>query len=111
MASTLRQQARKKVNESAAQRRRAWAEREEALGKAAVDVVAAIAARDRADQNAAEAVGAMLGLEVTLAEVGERCGLALKEVTRLRRTHLDTRGRRPGGTRKSASAAAGVSAR
>lgn len=43
----------------------------------------------RAEQEAAEAVGVLLGEQVTLAEIGERCGLAVKEVARLKRIHLD----------------------
>ncbi len=87
MAQTLRQQARRKVNEATATRKRAWAEREARLADAAVEVVAAIVARDRAEQTAAEAIAAMATEQLSLTEIGERCGLPLKEVTRLKRTY------------------------
>lgn len=90
MAETIRQAARRQVKEATLLRQRSWAEREERLGKAAVDVVAFIAARDRAEKAAANSIGAMLTLEVTLTEVGERCGLPLKEVTRLKRCYLES---------------------
>jgi len=89
MAETIRQAARRQVKEATAARQRSWVEREEQLGKAAVDVVAFIAARDRAERAAANSIAAMLGLDVTLTEVGERCGLPLKEVTRLKRCYHD----------------------
>jgi hypothetical protein len=59
MAQTLRRQARRKVNEATATRKRAWAEREARLADAAVEVVAAIVARDRAEQAAADAIAGM----------------------------------------------------
>lgn len=90
MGQTVRQQARKRVGEAVAARKRAWAEREARLSEAAVDVVAAIVARDQAEQAAADAIAIMLALQVSLTEVGERCGLALREVTRLKRSYLDT---------------------
>ena len=89
MAQTLRQQARSRVYEGAAARKRAWAEREADLSAAAIDVVAAITARDRAESAAADAIGRMLKLRVSLTEIGERCGLPLKEVTRLKRAGTD----------------------
>jgi len=89
MAETIRQAARRQVKEATLLRQRSWAEREERLSKAAVDVVASIAARDRAERAAANSIAAMLRLDVTLTEVGERCGLPLKEVTRLKRHCLD----------------------
>lgn len=64
------------------------AEREARLNDLAVEVVTAIAARDRAEQAAAEAVRVLLGEQVALAEIGERCGLPVKEVSRLKRVHL-----------------------
>lgn len=70
-------------------RMRLLAVREAWLTGLAVDVVTAIATLDRAEQEAAEAVGVLLGEQVTLAEIGERCGLAVKEVARLKRIHLD----------------------
>ena len=87
MAQTLRQQARRKVNEATATRKRAWAEREARLADAAVEVVAAIVARDRAEQAAADAIAAMATEQLSLTEIGDRCGLPLKEVTRLKRTY------------------------
>ena len=90
MAQTLRQQARRQVMEATADRKRTWAERENELADAAVDVVAAIAARNRAERSAAESISSMLKLRVSLTEVGERCGLPLKEVARLKRCYLDT---------------------
>ena len=90
MAETIRQAARRQVKEAAATRQRSWAEREDRLGEAAVDIVAAIAARDRAERAAAKSIEAMLALQVTLTEVGERCGLSAREVARLKRSYLDT---------------------
>ena len=55
-----------------------------------VPIVASIAARDRAEKAAANSIAGMLRLEVTLTEVGERCGLPLKEVVRLKRCYLDS---------------------
>lgn len=89
MAQTLRQQARRQVTEAMVARKRAWAERESQLVDAAVNVVTAIAARDRAEHSAAEGIAVMLNLGVTLSEIGDRCGLPAKEVTRLKRTYLD----------------------
>lgn len=97
MAQTLRQQARSRVYEGAAARKRAWAEREAELSAAAVDVVAAITARDRAESAAADAIGRMLKQRVSLTEIGERCGLPLKEVTRLKRAGTDQDDGRPSG--------------
>lgn len=90
MAETIRQAARRQVKEATLLRQRSWAEREERLSRAAVDVVAFIAARDRAERAAANSIGAMLALEVSLTEVGERCGLPLREVTRLKRCYLES---------------------
>lgn len=87
MAQTLRQQARRQVVEATATRKRAWAEREARLADAAVEVVAAIGARDRAEQAAATAIATMTNERVSLTEIGDRCGLPLKEVTRLKRTY------------------------
>jgi 1,6-anhydro-N-acetylmuramate kinase len=103
MAQTLRQQARRKVNEATATRKRAWAEREAKLADATVEVVAAIVARDRAEEAAAEAIGAMTSERLSLTEIGDRCGLPLKEVVRLRRTY-------PGDSRQPSSMAAGSGA-
>ena len=89
MAQTLRQQARRQVNEAVAARKREFAEREAQLSEAAVEVVAAIVARDRAEQAAADAIAAMTKERVNLTEIGDRCGLSLKEVTRLKRTYLE----------------------
>lgn len=89
MVQTVRQEARRRVREAAASRMRTLAERETRLNDLAVDVVTAIAARDRADLAAAEAVGALLGEQVAVAEIGERCGLSSREVVRLKRTYLD----------------------
>lgn len=88
MAETIRQAARRQVKEATAARQKSWVEREEQLSKAAVDVVASISARDRAEQSAARSIGTMLALQVSLTEVGERCGLPVKEVTRLKRSYL-----------------------
>ena len=89
MEQSLRQRARRQVKEATATRRQSWLERESRLGNAAVEVVAAIGARDRAESAAGEAIASMLELGVSLTEVGERCGLALKEVVRLKRVHLE----------------------
>lgn len=90
MTQTLRQQARRQVNEATVTRKRAWAEREARLVDAAVEVVAAIVARDRAEQAAAVAIIAMTREQVSLSEIGERCALPLKEVSRLKKLHLET---------------------
>ena len=86
---SVRQEARRQVQEAAASRMRLMAEREARLNELAVDLVTAIAARDRAELDAAEAVGVLLGEQVTLAETGQRCGLAVKDVRRLKRIRLD----------------------
>ena len=101
MGQRLRQQARRQVNEASATRKRAWAEREARLVAAAVEVVAAIVARDKAERAAAQAIEAMAGEQVTLTEIGERCGLPLKEVIRLKRTYLEPA--RPNTARPSAT--------
>ena len=88
VVQSVRQEARRQVREAAASRMRLLAEREARLNDLAVDVVTAIAARDRADRAAAEAVRVLLGEQVALAEIGERCGLPVKEVSRLKRIHL-----------------------
>lgn len=85
---SVRQEARRRVREAAASRMRSLAEREARLNDLAVDVVTAIAARDRAEQAAAEAVCVLLGEQVALAEIGERCGLPVREVSRLKRAHV-----------------------
>lgn len=103
MAQTLRQQARRQVNEATATRKREFAEREARLAEAAVEVVAAIVARDRAEEAAANAIAAMAKEHVNLTEIGDRCGLSLKEVTRLKRTYLDPV---PSGARPISGAAA-----
>lgn len=89
MVQSVRQEARRQVREAAASRMRSLAEREARLSDLAVDVVTAIAARDRAELAAAEAVGVLLGEQVAPAEIGERCGLTVKEVARLKRIHRD----------------------
>lgn len=71
------------MKEATAVRQRSWVEREEQLSKAAVDVVASISAHDRAEHSGAKSIGIMLALHVTRTEVGERCGLPVKEVPAL----------------------------
>ena len=90
MTQTLRQQARRQVNEATATRKRAWAEREARLVDGAVEVVAAIVARDRAEQAAGAAIIAITRERVSLTEIGERCALPLKEVARLKKIHSRT---------------------
>ena len=85
MTQTLRQQARRQVNEATVARKRLWAEREARLVDAAVEVVSAIVARDRAEQAAGLAIVAMAKEQVSQTEIGERCGLPLKEVVRLKK--------------------------
>ncbi|MGC3995491.1 MAG: hypothetical protein QM779_15470 [Propionicimonas sp.] len=89
MAQTLRQQARRQVNEATATRKREFAEREARLAEAAVEVVTALVARDRAEEAAANAIADMAKEHVNLTEISDRCGLSLKEVARLKRTYLD----------------------
>jgi hypothetical protein len=89
MGQTLRQQARRRVREATVTRKRSWMEREARLVDAAVEIVAAIAARDRAEQEAGQAIVTMAGERVTLTEIADRCGLPVKEVIRLKRVHLD----------------------
>lgn len=105
----MREEARRRVREAAASRMRLLAEREARLNRLAVDVVTAIAARDRAEQEAAEAMGVLLGEQVNLAEVGERCGLPVKEVSRLKRVHLAevTVGEGPGTSQRNNAARVG----
>ncbi|MCW3159459.1 hypothetical protein [Micropruina sonneratiae] len=73
------------MNEATATRKRVWAEREARLVDAAVEIVAAIVARDRAELAAAQAILAMADERVSLTEIGERCALPLKEVVRLKK--------------------------
>lgn len=94
VAQSVRQEARRRVREVAASRMRSLAEREARLGSLAVDVLTAIAARDRAEQAAAEAVGVLLAEQVAIVEIGERCGLPVREVARLKRLYLDADVRR-----------------
>lgn len=61
MAQSARQRARRQVQEAAVSRMRLLAVREARLTGLAVDVVTAIATLDRAEQEAAEAVGVLLG--------------------------------------------------
>ena len=74
MMQSSRQGPRRRVREAAASRMGVLAEREALLNGLAVDVVTAIATRDRTEQAAAEAVEVLRGEQVTLAEIGERCG-------------------------------------
>ena len=105
---SVRQEARRQVREAAASRMRSLAEREARLNDLAVDVVTAIAARDRAELAAAEAVVVLMGEQVALAEIGERCGLPVKEIARLRRTHRDAGARaQPDRSQRDDSAPAG----
>lgn len=105
---SVRQEARRRVREAAASRMRSMAEREARLNDLAVDVVTAIAARDRAELAAAEAVGVLVGEQVALAEIGERCGLPVKEVARLKRLHRDAGlGGHPDGSQSGGSATGG----
>ncbi|MFT3832536.1 MAG: hypothetical protein QM711_04340 [Micropruina sp.] len=90
MAQSVRQEARRRVREAAALRKRSLVEREARLNDLAVEVVTAVAARDRAVSLAAEAVGKLLGERVPLDEIGQRCGLPTKELARLKRIHLSS---------------------
>ena len=95
---TARQQARRQVGEAHAERARQWAGREKDLGKAAVEVVAALVARERAERRASAAVRSMLVLGVSVAEVAQRCGISQQAVTKLKHAHPETsvESRRPG---------------
>ena len=87
---TARQQARRQVGEAHAERARQWAGREKDLGKAAVEVVAALVARERAERRASAAVRSMLVLGVSVAEVAQRCGISQQAVTKLKHAHPDS---------------------
>jgi hypothetical protein len=81
---TARQQARRQVGEAHAVRLREWADRERELAAAAVDVVAALVDRDRAEERAGVAVRSMLALRVSVAEVAQRCCITPQLATKLK---------------------------
>lgn len=87
----MRQVARRTVAEALAAKRAERAEREKALGDAAVELLTALAERDEAVAAAELAAGAavktMLGLGLSLSDVAEYCGgeLDAKDLARLSR--------------------------
>ncbi|HQZ84930.1 MAG TPA: hypothetical protein PLB21_04790 [Actinomycetota bacterium] len=86
-SQTVRQQARQQVGQVHAARLKEFAEREKKLGTAAVEVVAALVARERAEQRAAVAIRAMLALGLNVPEVAQRCGISPQQTTRLKNAH------------------------
>lgn len=85
---TMRQVARRRVQEALAIKQREREEQERRLESAAVAVLTALAERDAAvvaaEQAAAASIGVMVAEGLSLTEVGEWCGgLGVREVTRL----------------------------
>lgn len=87
----LKQDARRRVTEALSAKQKGRLERERRQADLAVDVLAALAERDQAiraaEQQAAEAVRALIAERVSIAEIAELCGglLDAKELTRLSR--------------------------
>ena len=87
----FKQDARRRVAEALSAQRKERIEQERRLADLAVDILAAIAERDEAvqaaEQQAADAVRALLGERLSIAEIADLCGgqVDAKELTRLSR--------------------------
>lgn len=86
-----KQDARRRVTEALSAQRKERLEQERRLADLAVQILAAIAERDQAvqtaDQQAADAVRALLAQHLSIAEIADLCGgqIDAKELTRLSR--------------------------
>lgn len=87
----FKQDARRRVAEALSAQRKERLEQERRLADLAVDILAAIAERDEAvqsaEQQAADAVRALLAEHRSIAEIADLCGgqIDVKELTRLSR--------------------------
>jgi len=87
----FKQDARRRVAEALSAQRKERLEQERRLADLAVQILAAIAERDEAvqvaEQQAADAVRALLAEHVSIAEIADLCGgqVNVKELTRLSR--------------------------
>lgn len=87
----LKQDARRRVTEALSARQKERVEQERQQAALAVDLLAALAERDEAiqsaEQQAADAVRALLAERLSITEIAELCGgqLDTKELTRLSR--------------------------
>lgn len=87
----FKQDARRRVTEALSAQRKERLERERRLAGLAVEILTAIAERNEAvqvaDQQAADAVRALLAQHVSIAEIADLCGgqIDAKELTRLSR--------------------------
>jgi hypothetical protein len=95
----LKQDARRRVTEALSAQRKERLERERRQVGLAVQILAALAERDEAiqvaEQQAADAVRALVAEHLDLAEIAELCGgqVGVKELTRLSRISSEaTRG-------------------
>lgn len=86
-----KQDARRRVTEALSAQRKERLEQERRLADLAVQILAAIAERDEAvqsaEQQAADAVRALLAEHLSIAEIGDLCGgqVDIKELARLSR--------------------------
>lgn len=87
----FKQDARRRVTEALSAQRKERLEQERRLADLAVQILAAIAERDQAvqtaDQQAADAVRALLAQHLNITEIADLCGgqIDTKELTRLSR--------------------------
>lgn len=87
----FKQDARRRVTEALSAQRKERLEQERRLADLAVQILAVLAERDQAvqtaEQQAADAVRALLAEHLSIAEIGDLCGgqLDAKELTRLSR--------------------------
>ena len=87
----FKQDARRRVTEALSAQRKERLEQERRLADLAVQILAAIAERDEAvqtaEQQAADAVRALLAAHLSIAEIADLCGgqLDAKELTKLSR--------------------------
>lgn len=87
----FKQDARRRVTEALSAQRKERLERERRLADLAVEILAAIAERNQAiqvaEQQAADAVRALLAEHLSIAEIADLCGgqVDVKELTRLSR--------------------------
>ncbi|MCB0912948.1 MAG: hypothetical protein KDB60_15160 [Propionibacteriaceae bacterium] len=87
----FKQDARRRVTEALSAQRKERLEQERRLADLAVDILTAIAERDQAvhtaEQQAADAVRALLAEHLTTVEIADLCGgqIDVKELTRLSR--------------------------
>ncbi len=87
----FKQEARRRVTEALSAQRKERLEQERRLADLAVEILAALAERDEAvqatEQQAADAVRALLAEHLSIAEIADLCGgqIDIKELTKLSR--------------------------